>query len=220
LERLVSTVIPFSQALRERTAAVHSDAEGSAFITELLSGKRSKEDYVALVGQLYFIYEALEAVAETLQADPVTAAFISPQLTRLPALEADLAFLIGDDWRDTVTPLLATARYAERIRETAAWPGGFVAHHYTRYLGDLSGGQIIRTLLQRQFGFETNGVGFYIFAGIDKPKLFKDAYRAELDAVGWDEAERGRVIEEANLAFRLNAELFADLAGATATVAA
>lgn len=216
----MSTAIPFSQALRERTAAVHSDAEGSAFITELLSGKRSKEDYIALVGQLYFIYEALEAVAKTLKADPTTTAFISPQLTRLPALEADLAFLIGDDWREIVTPLPATVRYATRIRETAAWPGGFVAHHYTRYLGDLSGGQIIRTLLQRQFGFETNGVGFYIFAGIAKPKLFKDAYRAELDAVDWDDAERGRVIEEANLAFRLNAELFANLAGATAAVAA
>lgn len=216
----MSTVIPFSQALRERTAAVHSDAEGSAFITELLSGKRSKEDYIALVGQQYFIYEALEEVAETLKTDAVATAFISPQLTRLPALEADLAFLVGADWRDTVLPLPATVHYVQRIREMAAWPGGFVAHHYTRYLGDLSGGQIIRTLLQRQFGFETNGVGFYIFAEIAKPKLFKDAYRAELDAVGWDDAERARVIEEASLAFRLNAELFADLAEATAAAAA
>lgn len=216
----MSVVIPFSQALRERTAAVHSDAEGSAFITELLSGKRDKEDYIALVGQQYFIYEALETVAETLKTDAVATAFISPQLTRLPALEADLAFLVGDDWRDTVAPLPATVRYVRRIHEMASWPGGFVAHHYTRYLGDLSGGQIIRTLLQRQFGFETNGVGFYIFAEIAKPKLFKDAYRAELDAIDWNEEERARVIEEANTAFRLNAELFADLAEATATVAA
>lgn len=216
----MSTVIPFSQALRERTAAVHSDTESSAFITELLSGKRSKDDYIALVGQLYFIYEALEDVAERLKTDAIATAFISPQLTRLPALEADLAFLVGDDWQGAVLPLPATARYVQRIHDMADWPGGFVAHHYTRYLGDLSGGQVIRTLLQRQFGFETNGVGFYIFAKIAKPKLFKDSYRAELDALDWDDAERARVIGEANLVFRLNAELFADLAEATAAVAA
>lgn len=216
----MSVVIPFSQALRERTAAVHSDTEGSAFITELLSGKRSKDDYIALVGQLYFVYEALEAVAELLKTDAVATAFISPKLTRLPALEADLAFLVGDDWRETAAPLPATERYVTRIHEMAFWPGGFVAHHYTRYLGDLSGGQIIRTLLQRQFGFETNGVGFYIFAEIAKPKPFKDAYRAELDALGWGEVERSRVIEEANTAFRLNADLFADLAATTAVAAA
>ncbi|MEO6944267.1 MAG: biliverdin-producing heme oxygenase [Lacisediminihabitans sp.] len=211
----MSSVISFSDALRERTAAVHSDTESSAFITELLSGKRSKQDYIALVGQLYFVYAALEDVADIVKSDAVAAAFISPQLTRLPALEADLTFLVGDRWRDAVTPLPATVRYVDRIHRMASWPGGFVAHHYTRYLGDLSGGQVIRTLLQRQFGFETNGVGFYIFAEIPKPKLFKDAYRAELDAVDWDNTERARVIEEANAAFRLNAGLFADLARAT-----
>jgi len=50
----------------------------TAFITELLSGKRSKEDYIACTGQLYFIYDALEAVAEILRADAVATAFLSP----------------------------------------------------------------------------------------------------------------------------------------------
>ncbi len=38
--------------------------------------------------------------------------------------------------------------------------------------------------------------------------------------MGWDEDERARVIEEANVAFRLNADLFAELDEATSTVAA
>ncbi len=109
-------------------------------------------------------------------------------------------------------------RYVERIDEVAAerWSGGFVAHHYTRYLGDLSGGQVIGRLMQRHFGFETNGIGFYVFDQIAKPKVFKETYRDQLDAVAWDAAERDRVIDEVLLAYRLNTELFVDLSDAKA----
>ncbi|NUU08594.1 biliverdin-producing heme oxygenase [Leifsonia sp. C5G2] len=209
--------IPFSEALRERTRGVHQESEGAVFMQDLMSGKGSRDDYIALLGQHYFIYEALEQAAEGMADDPVAALFISPKLTRLPAIEADLEFLLGAGWRDRIAPLPSTMRYTARIREVgSSWPGGFIAHHYTRYLGDLSGGQIIRTLLQRQYGFDTNGVGFYLFAEIAKPKLFKDTYRSQLDAVQWTEEERDRVIGEVGLAFRFNTELFDDLATAKA----
>ena len=211
----MAAIIPFSQALRERTRTDHGSSEGAGFMQDLMSGKGSRDDYIALVAQHYFIYDALEAVAAHMAADPVAAAFITPKLTRLPAIEADLAFLLGEDWRDQIAPLPTTIRYVARIHEVGQdWPGGFIAHHYTRYLGDLSGGQIIRTLMQRQFGFETNGVGFYLFAEIAKPREFKDVYRAQLDAVDWDDAERDRVIDEVIRAYAFNTALFDDLAAA------
>lgn len=78
-----------------------------------------------------FIYDALERAAEHMRLDPIAAPFISGELTRLPAIEADLAFLIGDDWRERIRPLPTTERYVARIDEVSAdWPGGFVAHHY------------------------------------------------------------------------------------------
>lgn len=213
----MAELIPFSQALRERTRGVHQESEGADFMQDLMSGKGSRGDYVSLLSQHYFIYAALEAAASEMASDPVATLFISPKLTRLPAIETDLAFLLGDGWRERIAPLPSTRRYTARIREVGTtWPGGFIAHHYTRYLGDLSGGQIIRTLLQRQYGFETNGVGFYLFADIAKPKLFKDTYRSQLDAVEWTEEERERVIDEVGLAFRFNTELFDDLAVAKA----
>jgi heme oxygenase len=217
----VSVVLPFSQALRERTRGGHSASEGANFMDDLMTGKGSRDDYISLVAQHYFIYAALEAAAEKMKDDANAAAFITPQLTRLPALEADLLFLLGDDWRSLIAPLPTTTRYVDRIETVAAtWSGGFIAHHYTRYLGDLSGGQIIRTLMQRQFGFETNGVGFYLFDQIAKPKEFKDVYRAQLDAVTWSEEERERVIDEVMVAYRFNTELFVDLADAKATAVA
>ena len=212
------SVIPFSQALRERTWSNHGDSEGADFMSDLMTGKGTREDYVALVAQHFFIYEALEAAADSFADDAVAASFITPQLTRLAAIEDDLEFLIGADWRGQISPLPATQRYVDRIAAIAAqrWAGGFVAHHYTRYLGDLSGGQAIRRLMQRQFGFETNGVGFYFFDEIASPKEFKETYRDQLDAVEWDDAQRDRVIDEVVAAYKFNTELFVDLSAAKA----
>ena len=213
----MSAGLPFSEALRDRTRTTHDSSNGAGFMQDLMSGKGTRDDYISLVAQHYFIYRAIEAAAERMQSDPVASAFISPRLTRLPAIEADLSFLLGDDWLDQIAPLPTTQRYVDRVTLVGAtWPGGFVAHHYTRYLGDLSGGQIIRTLMQRKFGFQTNGVGFFLFDEIAKPKVFKDTYRAQLDAVDWDDAERDRVISEVLLAYRFNTELFEELALANA----
>ncbi|MGB4777788.1 heme oxygenase (biliverdin-producing) [Microbacterium sp.] len=207
--------IPFSAALRERSQGAHSGSEHAGFMSDLMRGKGTREDYVALVAQHWFIYGALERAADTMRTDPTAAPFISDKLTRLPAIEADLEFLIGSDWRDRIEPLPTTQRYVARIDEVGTdWPGGFVAHHYTRYLGDLSGGQFIGKLMARQFGFQTNGIGFYLFAEIADPAAFKDVYRDQLDAVSWDADERERVIDEVLVAYRFNTDLFADLAEA------
>lgn len=213
------TVVPFSHALRERTRTIHGHTEGASFMHDLMSGKGSRDDYVALVAQHYFMYEAIEAVAEEMRRDPVASPFITPQLTRLPALVADLEFLLGPEWRTFCAPLPSTTRYVERIHEVSGWAGGFIAHHYTRYLGDLSGGQHIYKVMQKRFGFDNDGVGFYLFDQIADPASFKDTYRAELDAVEWDEVERERVIDEVMNAYRLNTAVFEDLSAAKAAAA-
>ena len=211
-------MLPFSQALRERTWSSHSDSEGAGFMTDLMKGPGTREDYVALVVQHYYVYEALEGAEAVFADDPEVAAFATPRLTRLPAIEADLEFLLGADWRRLITALPTTVEYVERIRRIAdeRWAGGFIAHHYTRYLGDLSGGQHIARVMQRRFGFETNGIGFYVFDEIADPKAFKETYRDELDKAAWDDAERERVIDEVVEAYRLNTALFNDLARAKA----
>jgi heme oxygenase len=211
----MSDPISFSTALRERSSGAHSGSEGAGFMSDLIKGDGTREDYTALVAQHWFIYEALEGAAERMRRDPVASVFITEKLTRLPALAADLEFLIGPDWRERIEPLPTTSRYVARINQVGAtWPGGFVAHHYTRYLGDLSGGLFIGKLMQRRFGFDTNGVGFYIFDEIADPKAFKDVYRDQLDAAPWDDAEKERVIDEVLVAYQFNTELFEDLARA------
>lgn len=209
---------PFSATLRERSSAAHSSAELAGFMIDLITGSGTRDDYIALVVQHWFIYEALESATDHLRHDPVVSVFLSDKLTRLPALAADLDFLVGPDWRERIEPLPTTQAYVSRIRRVAAtWPAGFVAHHYTRYVGDLSGGPSIGRLLQRRFGFETNGIGLYLFADIADPKAFKDVYREQLDAAPWDADEKERVIDEVLVASRFTTELFEDLARAKAS---
>ncbi|WP_396641101.1 heme oxygenase (biliverdin-producing) [Microbacterium sp.] len=208
----MSNVVPFSTLLRQRSSGAHSASEGEGFMSGLLKGEGTRDDYISLVAQHYFIYRALETAAGRMSADPVAAPFISERLTRLPALEADLEFLVGPDWADSIHPLPTTERYVARIEEVGStWPGGFIAHHYTRYLGDLSGGIFIGRIMQRRFGFETNGVGFYVFDDIADPRAFKDVYREQLDAAPWDDEERERVVDEVLRAYQFNTDLFQDL---------
>ncbi|WP_327785624.1 biliverdin-producing heme oxygenase [Arthrobacter sp. 18067] len=86
-----------------------------------------------------------------------------------------------------------------------------MAHHYVRYLGDLSGGQIISALVQRHYGLTPEGLNFYAFKEIGKIKPYKDAYRARLDATDFSAAERSEILNYAAEAFETNRQVFVDL---------
>ncbi|WP_255350853.1 MULTISPECIES: biliverdin-producing heme oxygenase [unclassified Leucobacter] len=212
--------VAFSVEIRSGSWSDHSDSEGAGFMEGIMRGRGTREDYVALAVQHYFMYEALEESAAKFEQDARFAGFHSDDLERMAALEEDLEFLVGDDWRERIEPTPATAAYAARIREIAdeGWLPGLVAHHYTRYLGDLSGGQMIARRVGKQFGFEHAGISFYDFSSLGDLAEFKDRYRAELDALGetLDQAERDRVLAEVRTAYRFNTDVFGDLARAKA----
>ncbi|MGY1580092.1 biliverdin-producing heme oxygenase [Streptomyces sp. MN13] len=201
----------FSTLIRAASHEQHMEAETSTFMSDLLGGRLGVDAYARYTEQLWFVYEALEAGAERLASDPVAGPFVRPELFRLAALERDLEHLRGPGWRGTLNALPATRTYADRVRECAErWPGGYIAHHYTRYLGDLSGGQIIRDKAEKTWGFERKGDGvrFYVFEGIANPAAFKRGYRELLDAVNADELERQRIVAECKRAFALNTAVF------------
>lgn len=203
---------PFSATLRASTLEVHDRANYSAYMRALLGGELTQEGYTRLAIQYYFVYRAIEAASDAMVDHPVGGRFVFDELRRLPNLERDLAHLVGPDWRSTIEPLPSTAAYAERVREASAWAGGYVAHHYTRYLGDIAGGQVIRRLLEKKYDVGEAGALFYHFDEIGSAPRFRDRYRALLDAAPWDEAERARVIDEALVAFECNVAVFDELA--------
>ncbi|GHF32659.1 heme oxygenase [Streptomyces mashuensis] len=200
--------------IRTASHAQHTEAENSSFMSDMLGGRLGVAAYRRYTEQLWFVYRALESGSEALAADPVAGPFIRPELARRAELERDLAHLGGPEWRTGLAPLPATAAYAARIEECArTWPAGYVAHHYTRYLGDLSGGQVIRGTAERTWGFarKGDGVRFYVFEGIGNPAAFKREYRELLDALPVDDLEKQRVVDECRRAFALNTAVFAEL---------
>ena len=201
----------FSTLIRTASHEQHVEAETSTFMSDLLGGRLGVDAYARYTEQLWFVYEALEADAGRLASDPVAGPFVQPELHRLTALERDLAHLRGPGWRSGLTALPATRAYADRVRECAErWPAGSIAHHYTRYLGDLSGGQIIRDRAERTWGFEKKGDGvrFYVFEEITNPAAFKRGYRELLDGVHADDLEKQRIVAECKRAFALNTAVF------------
>ena len=201
----------FSTLVRTASQEQHREAETSAFMSHLLGGRLGIDAYARYTEQLWFVYEALESGAGRLASDPVAGPFVRPELFRLAALERDLAHLRGGGWRAGLTALPATRTYAARVRECAErWPAGYVAHHYTRYLGDLSGGQIIRDRAERTWGFTKRGDGvrFYVVEGIANPAAFKRKYRELLDRVPADDLEKQRIVAECKKAFALNTAVF------------
>ncbi|MEV0095263.1 biliverdin-producing heme oxygenase [Streptomyces sp. NPDC050738] len=204
----------FSTVIRMASHEQHTEAETSTFMSDLLGGALGVDAYTRYTEQLWFVYKALEDAADALADDPVAGPFIQPELLRLAEIERDLAHLKGADWRATLSALPATQAYADRVAECAAsWPGGYIAHHYTRYLGDLSGGQIIRDKAEKTWGFarKGDGVRFYVFEQVANPAAFKRGYRELLDAVNADDLEKQRIVDECKRAFALNTGVFREL---------
>jgi heme oxygenase (biliverdin-producing, ferredoxin) len=204
---------PLSLAMRDGSKTEHEAAEGSTFMSELLAGRIDEAGYAAYLLRLRLVYEALEAAGRSHHDDPLVGAVHDQDLERLAALDDDL-----DHWLsmagtpgDRRVDSPAASAYAARIAATAEWGGLYVAHHYTRYLGDLSGGQAIGRILDREFGLEGRGTAFYSFPAVPKPKPYKDAYRARLDALGATPEEKARIVSEVQVAFRLNRAVFAEL---------
>ncbi len=201
----------FAAEVRELTRADHRAAQSVTYFDALLSGQLDRAGYAALLEQLHVVYQTLEEAADAMCDDPVAGPFVIEELRRLPRIVEDLSFLHGPDWPARISPSTATAQYQARLREIAfSWPAGFVAHHYTRYLGDLSGGQVMARALRNTFGFDTDGIRFFLFPGLDA-RTFKQHYRELLDAAAWDAVERQRFLDEVSYAYRLNTAMLDEL---------
>lgn len=200
--------ISLSRRIREDTREVHEQAEHAPFIQDLLGGRLGLDDYARLVVQHHAIYAELEA-AVAANRDPVVGVFLAAELTRSPALRADVDWLISTDTPVPKAVLPATSRYCEHLRSVCrARPPALLAHHYVRYVGELSGGMIVARVLRRHLQLpDGQGTAFYSFPEVDSPRAFKLRYRAQLDELPWPEPEREALIAEIHLAYRYNAEV-------------
>ena len=204
-----TTIMTLALQLKEGTKVSHSAAENTKFVSSFLKGVVSRDNYKQLTANFYYVYRAMEEEIDKLDDFPLH----DKLLNRTNKLEQDLRYYYGVMWRDLAKPTPKTEEYVKRIQvisETS--PYLLVAHHYTRYMGDLSGGQILSNIAKKALNLNDEGLKFYEF-DIPNMKEYKDKYRQTLNDLNMSEVQTSMLIDEANYAFKLNMLLFDELQG-------
>lgn len=201
-------------ALDDGTRKSHSVAENTAFVTGFFKGLSTKQSYGALLTSLYYVYSAMEESFDKTD-EVVVKSLDDNELRRVASLEKDLEYFYGQEWSTKLRPSRATTKYVERVREVAKnKPYLLVAHQYTRYLGDLFGGQMMGGMATRSLNLDKGkGVAFYTFEDIPKVKDFITDWYRRLNKLDLTEAQKQEIVDEANLVFYLNIEIFEELEG-------
>lgn len=201
-----------SKCLKSGTKTVHRAAENVQFVRDFLRGAVPRESYVELLKALHHVYGTLEPL---LRALPVRLKHCDfDVVARTGELSKDLRYFMDlgeSEELDLGTPSQCAKIYVDRLISIAKQdPVLLLAHAYTRYLGDLSGGQILARAAAKAFDLPSGrGSAFYHFA-LDATaiKQFKREYRASLDTLCLPRARADALVAEAQTAFLLNMLLF------------
>ncbi|XP_070836901.1 heme oxygenase 2 [Chaetodon trifascialis] len=204
-----------SEMLAAGTKEVHEKAENTPFVKDFLRGRIRKELFKLGAVALYYTYTAMEEEIERNKDHPHIAPLYFPaELHRHEALARDLEYFYGPDWQSKVSCSQATQGYVDRIHQVGQEdPVLLVAHAYTRYMGDLSGGQVLKKVAQRAMKLPPTGEGleFYQFDAIHSAKSFKQLYRSRMNELELDMEIKKKLVDEAVKAFQFNMEVFEEL---------
>jgi heme oxygenase len=203
-----------SQRLRAETRDAHVLAERSGIMATLLRGKITRDAYVSLLRNLAGIYRPLEEELDRHAGHAALVGIDLHALRRLASLENDIAALDVDAPHDAWAEQPATREYAARLRELGrSSPELLLAHAYVRYMGDLSGGQMLKNVVAKSLGIgdDEPGLAFYAFPRIADPVPFKHAFREALDAAERVVPSADAIVREAQSGFALHERLFREL---------
>src|ERR1700744_585786 len=103
------------EALRERTKELHTRAERSGFIADILHGRATRDGYILLLQNLLPVYRTLEAQLTKHAGSPLIQPFVRGELARADSIEADLRVLSAPTSASPVLP--ATVDYLDAIMQ-------------------------------------------------------------------------------------------------------
>ncbi len=195
----------FADRLREQTRALHARAERTGVVREILRGEVSRQSYALYLRNLLPAYDQLETSLDFHRRAPGVRRIANSAIYRSDAIESDLRHLSGPDWRTDLAVLPEGAAYRRQIAQAAAGRGeALIAHAYTRYLGDLNGGQVIKRQLMRSLNLGSNALSFYTFPALSDLPAMRAEYRSAIDLSAKEISAHREVLREASTAFELN----------------
>jgi heme oxygenase len=188
-----------STLVREASKESHYSAENSPFMVALLRGELEREAYCNYLAQLAPIYETLESWTTT------KLPLFDRRLDRFERIISDIDSMCGmqlvlNETIEYTKHLKSIIESGDEIR--------FLAHHYVRYLGDLSGGQAVAKLVMRNMSIPPNFLSFYEFDQIQDKVRYKETYRDNLDNLELTEEQTQSFISEVMTAFEHHEKIF------------
>jgi len=204
--------------LRSETRALHHAAEHRPFMQDLLRARMRRRAYCLMLRNLHPIYTTLESALQAHAAHPLVAPVCDPAYARAQALGRDLEFLDGPHWETRLPRVPASERYTERLEHLRRdSPHTLTAHAYVRFLGDLSGGQLLKGIVRAGLDLATpgNGTDFYDFGDPQHTHILTQAMRAGLQNIPGDGEHADAIVAEAQYAYRLHLDLFDQLESTT-----
>jgi len=187
------------QILNE-TATLHKLAERGGFNTVLMQGKATREMYGKYLLHKYHIYSALEDSLNKNKNIEVIQNFIFPELERTPTIKNDMDFFIKG-WQNQAMLSSVKSYVYHMIRLADNEPILLIAHAYNIYLAELSGGQIIKTILKKQYQFKDEELHTYEFDNINNTSEFKEEYHKRLEKYFGEHELKKDFIEEIKLSY-------------------
>lgn len=208
IEKQVDGANALSIQLRYQTQAAHTQTEDAGFVKRLFKGECTNQEYYAYLWSLHQVYQQLEQALTLNRAHALVSPIYFEELFRTTSLEQDLS-----EWQNFSAKIpqalsIVAQEYRQHLNHLAMTaPELLVAHAYVRYLGDLSGGQILAKIMSRRFP-DGRGLNFYSFP-FDNIAGMKKSFREGLDLIGQtSEAVTQAICGEAIRAFELNSKVF------------
>lgn len=201
--------IRLSEALAAQTKAAHDRVESRPFISELMAGSLSVRSYVHYLAALAPVYAELESQLRAAKDEASISLFDHRRLDRYERICSDLRGF--GQVADRIDFSQSTNAYVAAITSAAVSPQRLLAHHYTRYLGDLAGGQAIAGCMSKLYDLPYTLLTFYDFSDLGDVVHYRRRYKSLLDLVPWSVGEKQEFIDEVLKIFDLNALLFDEL---------
>lgn len=187
------------QILNE-TATLHKLAERGGFNAVLMQGKATREMYGKYLLHKYHIYSELEESLYKNNNIEVIKNFILPELERTPAIKNDMDFFIKG-WQNQEMLSSVKSYVYHIIRLADDEPILLIAHAYNIYLAELSGGQIIKTILKKLYQYKDEELHTYEFDKINNISEFKEEYHRRLEKYFGEDKLKKDFIEEIKLSY-------------------
>lgn len=191
--------------LRTETRDLHDAAEQHPFQRMLFKGQLPVEQYVANLGQLYLVHDALErALRAHLSSTPALAGVVRSYQFQVPYLAEDLAHFGVDISRIEATPGTRVL-IGQIAKASETMPVSLLGYHYVLE-GSNNGSKYIARNVSRAYGLPMGGSGLrYLDPYGDEQSARWMEFKTDLLAVSLTGAEQDAVVGAAR-------EMFAGLA--------